>query len=960
MNIHSPVDYAPGQHFIDMMKNMRAWQAHKPGVWDGLDQKELQKQGYLDADGWVKEIPPGMESVGTIFSWQYIPEENYRLAGRYVLEYEGEGTITIGATSDRIKIVSREPGKIVFEANATGKIFLRITETDPEKTGDYIRNMTMVHEDKLDLFEAGAVFDPVYLETLKDLREIRFMGVMGANNSKEETWDERATPDGPNMGRMSVEDMVRLANEVGADPWFTIPHRVDETWIRNFAEYVRDNLDDGLVAKFEYSNEIWNWGFWQTQELLWDARVEWAGYEGQGGFFPGYVAKRATEVAALIKEVFGEENADRVHAVLGTQTANIGFTQQMLESKLWKQIDPEGFIDPASVFDSIGVTTYFGNSTVGKAAYRDELLKAIADPNVDAFQYLADKLMDPNYESSIPFYDKKLAIQKQFADKYGLDLVAYEGGQHVHHAFGVRDLTAEQKVILTEFMGEFMRSPQMADLYQASWDSWMKYGDGPYMQFLDITMNSVNGMWGLYESTTDHSPRSDLLEKLNAETAAWWDEDGGQRYQHGVIERGTEGDDSLIGTDKIDYLLGGGGDDAFTPGKGDDGINGGDGIDRVILSEAIGLYTLVAEGEGYRLTGPDGTKYLVGIELLQFAGGPAFDIAEFADRRAAAGEGSGGDTQMPPPPDPKPEPKPEPEPEPEPEPGDGNTGGGNSGGDGDASAGGDDGAPVDPGGPDLGLTLTMGLGDGVVAATPDTVVQIEGAAGSQKGVFIMALHSGGGTAREMGQSRGEWAHSIFEMGATAEFDGRTVEASYWSLNDDVAEKGGDPLTGSALDTALSFGAIVQNVGEITATDRGDRFFGREEASIVHGRAGNDWLFGGAGEDALFGDDGRDSVIGGSGNDTIDGGAGNDRLIGQAGSDTFVFGKGSGRDDIIDFAAEDRLYLGDLLQAGQTLADVASEKRGGLVLSFGDEKITFKDLDGDDLAWLTETVITDWG
>ncbi|MBE0497328.1 MAG: tandem-95 repeat protein, partial [Campylobacterales bacterium] len=68
---------------------------------------------------------------------------------------------------------------------------------------------------------------------------------------------------------------------------------------------------------------------------------------------------------------------------------------------------------------------------------------------------------------------------------------------------------------------------------------------------------------------------------------------------------------------------------------------------------------------------------------------------------------------------------------------------------------------------------------------------------------------------------------------------------------------------------------------------------------IHGGAGNDTLYGGNGDDILFGSEGNDILSGQNGNDTLDGGAGNDTLYGGAGNDTYLFGRGDGKDTIIE-------------------------------------------------------------
>ncbi|WP_250855358.1 calcium-binding protein, partial [Anabaena sp. PCC 7938] len=61
----------------------------------------------------------------------------------------------------------------------------------------------------------------------------------------------------------------------------------------------------------------------------------------------------------------------------------------------------------------------------------------------------------------------------------------------------------------------------------------------------------------------------------------------------------------------------------------------------------------------------------------------------------------------------------------------------------------------------------------------------------------------------------------------------------------------------------------------------------------------DKIIGTSGADTISALGGRDLVNGLEGNDTIDGGAGDDHLYGGLGNDTFLFGRGSGRDTILN-------------------------------------------------------------
>lgn len=104
----------------------------------------------------------------------------------------------------------------------------------------------------------------------------------------------------------------------------------------------------------------------------------------------------------------------------------------------------------------------------------------------------------------------------------------------------------------------------------------------------------------------------------------------------------------------------------------------------------------------------------------------------------------------------------------------------------------------------------------------------------------------------------------------------------WFFNRDVSF--GKATEGSAGNDSLSGNIVFGRGGDdsINGTSKGD---------VLHGGSGNDSLQGWAGNDRLFG---------GEGDDRLDGGKGNDQLFGGLGNDTFVFGKQSGHDVILDF------------------------------------------------------------
>ncbi len=620
-NTGSSADWVPAMQFLDIAKTMRPWIGHKPDQWGGMTYEELVAGDYVDADGWMRRIPEGLSHVGTIWQWSKHPEFAGHRIGRYVVTYEGEGRLSVGGDA---RILEQTPGRILFENRKGENVYLGLRDLDPKGTGNYIRNISIIPQKHAALFAVGGRFNPDWLELVKDARMLRFMNWTRTNNATLRRWEDRPTLDGLFSGRgVPVEYLIQLANEVGADPWFTMPHDAEPDYVRNFALLVRDTLDPELVAHVEYSNETWNFAFKHTQWLAGQAKTA-----GWGDAHHAYHTKKATEVALIWNAVFGEDGQTRLRHVMGAQAVNAWASKQRLEAEMWYQKEPQIFVQPAQVFDALAITHYFGNAMVGDPALRAMLLEQIRDPKVDAQKWLADKLMEPGYESAIPTLKVYWQEQANLAQQYGLALIAYEGGQHVHHYFAVEDVPKQEITTITDFMTEFVRSPHMARLYDVSWQAWAEVSDGPFMQYEEIGQVSKWGAWGLRSSLDDTSPRAELLDRLNAQSAPWWAAKGGVRYQHGVHRTARAGGDMLRGTLQEDYLIGSEGDDVFEPGPGNDGVHGGQGTDRVLLAGSVSDYTLRPDGQRLHVSGPDGRDILMSVEVLDFSQGGAIRLAD--------------------------------------------------------------------------------------------------------------------------------------------------------------------------------------------------------------------------------------------------------------------------------------------------------------------------------------------
>ncbi|MBA3908697.1 MAG: hypothetical protein C0524_02190 [Rhodobacter sp.] len=616
-------DWSTALPLLDRARMMRPFFAYANDDWETLSNSELAAGGHLDLNGYPIRIPPGMKGIRTIWAWDS-PFGAKSRAGRYVLTHAGSATLEMGGNAT---VVSSAPGRIIFDNAEGGPFWLNITRINPD---DPIRQMSLLRADHIALAEAGAVFDPDWLAVVTDARELRFMDWMETNNSEQTVWNDRPKPDDATWSGkgVPVELMVRLANEAGIDPWFTMPHKADEDYNRRFASYVRDQLDPRLKAHVEYSNEHWNGSFGQFQWLREMAIAEWGEEiaDDWESIF-AYQTKAATELALIWEDVYKSEAPARLVNVLGTQSGNAWLTDLQLTSRIWESRDPDAFTPPETVFEEVAGTLYFGGSIASDPALRAELVGKFAESPANAFAWLYETVSQrATNVDTVPDVLEMLSTQRQIANRLGLRFVAYEGGQHMHHSFGVEGMSEEEAEALLKIMEDFVRSSEMGALYSQLWDGWRDIGDGPFMQFVEMGAPSRWGSWGLFAYPGDSTPRSRFLTAMSTLGKSWWGEGGGPQYLHGITASVTEGADRIVGTDEEDYLAGLGGDDTFVESSGRDGLNGGLGTDTYVLLGPREDYGIEPEGKGIRVTGPDQDTWLVNFEVITFGDGTSLAL----------------------------------------------------------------------------------------------------------------------------------------------------------------------------------------------------------------------------------------------------------------------------------------------------------------------------------------------
>jgi hypothetical protein len=595
MNLAPISDWSTEHPFLDLMKSSRPWLGHLPGRWGGVEPEALLAAGHVDAGGHLLSIPPEVEHVGTLILTDQ-PEAAVSLAGRYVLRHEGRGEISVGG---RAQEVSRAPGEIRFDYTpGHGAVEIEIAAIDAQ---DPLRDISVVREDRLSHAAAGALFNPDWLARVSRLRLLRVMDWMGTNGSKAQHWQDRPRPaDQRWTEAVPAEVLARLANEIGADLWVTLPHLADDAYVRGFARLMYEALDPRLRIHAEWSNEVWNFGFRQAKWAEEQAAARW-GEAAPGDAWMQVAGRRAAQVADIWAEVFGAQAEARLVRVIGVQTGWRGLEAAALEAPL---AVAEGARPPAQSFDAYAVTGYVGHDVA-----RDDDLPGLR--RALARGTAAERVLEMLRADAADLTGRFWPHHARVAARHGLRLVMYEAGPHMAAGAAGREDDA-----ITDFLAEISHAPEVAALVEALFESWTALGGTQVTAYHDIGWPSRWGSWGALRHIDDDTPRWQSLMRYNRSGADWESRAPGS-FEDGVTLRGGAAAERLVGTPEEDLLLAGGGNDIVLAGPGDR-VDGGAGYDRLVLPEALRGAPVAWQGARLAIGQGRGRILVAGIEEIAY------------------------------------------------------------------------------------------------------------------------------------------------------------------------------------------------------------------------------------------------------------------------------------------------------------------------------------------------------
>lgn len=458
INLSGVADWATEFPFVDLFKQSRAW----------FYEHDESAVANLDENGWVTSLPEGkvVSTIVSVIEGQHFPAEEY------VVLYDGEGDID----SPNHALKNQSPGRATISVKGNDAILqISIKRTNPK---NYIRNIRLVPVAS-EKSHKQLRWDARFLARWSGVSCLRFMDFMQTNNSKQVAWEDRPQPSHASFAEkgVPVEWMVDLANELNCDPWFCMPHQADDGYIKAFANYVAQHLKPELRAWVEYSNELWNGGFEQYAYAAEKGRSLGLSSDDWGNAYR-YNARRSVEVFDIWQQAFSQDK--RLVKVIASQGANIALAEQLLKSP---QVSSSVDVLAIAPYVSFNVSPEGDDETPSAGTVKHWQLARL-------FKHLETV--------ALPASKAWMHYHKKLADKYGLSLVAYEGGQHL---VGVQG--AEHDGELTDLLMRANADQRMGEIYTKNLQDWEEAGGDLFCHFSSVESWSKWGSWGLQQYMDD-------------------------------------------------------------------------------------------------------------------------------------------------------------------------------------------------------------------------------------------------------------------------------------------------------------------------------------------------------------------------------------------------------------------------------------------------------------------------
>ncbi len=526
--------------------------------WDTLEQSKL----VLDAQGYPMSLPAANDTsvkYRRVSALMFHDDSRVHPAGKYIVLYEGSGTIEYSMAGTKVATESK-PGRDVVNVTNTDSngLLLTISATDPN---NHLRNIRVLppggvcsldqSQFALTTEECAAQnlgslvpfenlknrwWHPKFVADLKGFRTIRFLDWNRTNSSPLANWADRPQRDdamwsGP--AGVPVNMMVNLANEVGADPWINLPLHATDDYAMRWARQIKTLLAPKLNLIVEYSNEPWNYAFPAANWMKEQAAAMWPDQVAKGvsvyTLQSSWYGMRSAQLCKIVKTEFGAD-ASRVKCVMNGFAQNAWTSAQEMDCPYAQSIIGQACY---KVMDGLAIAPYFG-AYIGDQSVRGTVKTWYTQPDGGVSKLFEEILgQDANGNKvTPPLYGKTkdsyidgavaqaktwMQANKNEAAARGLPLMSYEGGQHLVMYPGDTD---QQWLNL---MTAANRDPRMGTAYTRTLADWQAVGGQVYTLFNHVYRPGKYGAWGLKETQYQESnPKWQAVLPYRDTKQCWW------------------------------------------------------------------------------------------------------------------------------------------------------------------------------------------------------------------------------------------------------------------------------------------------------------------------------------------------------------------------------------------------------------------------------------------------------
>ena len=493
--------------YVNQFKMSEPWRASNTGGGN-TEYAALVSAGTITQEGQINAVPAGLDNITTRLLEFLMPDMG--CGPRWTLMWDGEGSAYIQGGQN----VVESPGRIDFDFTANGQNFINLLVTGV--TTGPLRNFRLINEFDMADYEAGLTFRPAYVDEVRNYRALRMDNWVNIVENQTTDWSSRCTPayETYRAGFAPLEHCVDICNLVGADLWFCHPYQVTDDYVTQAAALVRDRLDDNRLCYVEYAQKCWDFATPQAHycreqgDLLFGV-----GGPQEGENYMEWYGVRSAQVARIWRTAWGA--TDRLHTVFETHTDWEGLEEIGLDAPRYVAMDP-GNEAPSTAFTDYAVHSQIDGGMAYGEAYTtvEEWRTTLTETEV--FDRMRDQSLTAAH-FSIPggrYVDNMIVTwgyHKGVADSYGLSMICYDGGSHLHAGGAALGNSAH-----TSMLSRYHYSSQFAEVAQAMLDGYHGAGGDLFSWSVHSRPPEPTINVGLRRYEGDTNPVLAIVETWNA------------------------------------------------------------------------------------------------------------------------------------------------------------------------------------------------------------------------------------------------------------------------------------------------------------------------------------------------------------------------------------------------------------------------------------------------------------